>query len=357
MIVCRNLPEEKSVFSAMSSENSVIISQTLRIVTLTTALTALIFTVNNYLIFWEGWPGVINLFSHFSWFGAEQLKSPLTSWGVVLGFIQCGMYLGGVVGVTLFSTLLPLRTLTSDAELLANVAAFIARAAFWAVLLVGLVDMIISFLRVEDLLIDVVGEYLATQLGRPSYRGNYVHFPLIGVSLMIASQSRSLGFSWLALLIVLAEFQIVISRFVFSYEQAFMGDLVRFWYAALFLFASAYTLLHEGHVRVDILYAGMNKKQKAWSNTVGSLLLGVPLCWIIMTSGMWDKSNLINAPLLSFEITQSGYGLYVKYLMAAFLLVYALTMLMQFLGYTLRNVAVLVGDADAKPVTLQHGHQ
>ena len=201
-----------------------------------------------------------------------------------------------------------------------------------------------------------MGEYLATQLGRPTYRGNYIHYPLIGLSLVIASRSRSLGFSWLALLIVLAEFQIVISRFVFSYEQAFMGDLVRFWYAALFLFASAYTLLHEGHVRVDILYAGMNKKKKAWSNTVGSLLLGVPLCWIIMTSGMWDKSNLINAPLLSFEITQSGYGLYVKYLMAAFLLVYALAMLMQFLGYTLRNAAVLLGDTDAKPVGAQQGH-
>ena len=30
-----------------------------------------------------------------------------------------------------------------------------------------------------------------------------------------------------------------------------MGDLVRFWYAALF-FASAYTLKEDGHVRVDV---------------------------------------------------------------------------------------------------------
>jgi TRAP-type mannitol/chloroaromatic compound transport system permease small subunit len=146
----------------------------------------------------------------------------------------------------------------------------------------------------------------------------------------------------------------VLARFIFSYEQAFMGDLVRFWYAALFLFASAYTLLQEGHVRVDILYAGMSDRKKAWTNTIGSLLLGVPLCWIIMTSGMWDKSNLINAPLLSFEVTQSGYGLYVKYLMAGFLLIYALTMMLQFLGYTLRNAAVLAGDADAHPVGIQH---
>jgi TRAP-type mannitol/chloroaromatic compound transport system permease small subunit len=129
---------------------------------------------------------------------------------------------------------------------------------------------------------------------------------------------------------------------------------VRFWYAALFLFASAYTLIEEGHVRVDILYTGMSERKKAWSNVIGSMLLGVPLCWVIMVSGMWEKSNLINAPLLSFEVTQSGYGLYVKYLMAGFLLVYALTMLMQFLGYTLRNAAVLAGDPDARPVGTQH---
>ena len=56
-------------------------------------------------------------------------------------------------------------------------------------------------------------------------------------------------------MIVLGELLIVIARFIFSYEQAFMGDLVRFWYAALFLFSSAYTLVHDGHVRVDIIYA------------------------------------------------------------------------------------------------------
>ena len=216
-------------------------------------------------------------------------------------------------------------------------------------------DMVISFLRVEGFLTSLLGESLSTQLGRAIYRGTYIHYPLIGVSLVIAWFSRSLGFTWLALLIVLAEFQIVLARFIFSYEQAFMGDLVRFWYAALFLFASAYTLIEEGHVRVDILYAGMAERKKAWTNVLGSLFLGVPLCWIILVSGMWDKSNLINAPLLSFEVTQSGYGLYVKYLMAGFLLVYALTMLMAFLGYLLRNAAVLNRDPDARPIGASHG--
>jgi TRAP-type mannitol/chloroaromatic compound transport system permease small subunit len=120
-----------------------------------------------------------------------------------------------------------------------------------------------------------------------------------------------------------------------------MADLVRFWYGALFLFASAYTLIAEGHVRVDILYTGFSERGKAWSNVAGTLLLGIPLCWVILTRGMWDAANIINGPLLSFEVTQSGYGMYVKYFLAAFLLVYALTMMMQFASYFLNSAAVL----------------
>ncbi|MGB0630071.1 MAG: TRAP transporter small permease subunit [Alphaproteobacteria bacterium] len=326
----------------------------LRIAALSTAAVAIVFTLNNYLIFWQGWPGLANLFSHFGWFGAEPLRTPLSGGDVSLGFVQLGLYAAAILAVVFITCTSGSRTMTRDADLLAAVAAYIARAAFWMVLLVGAADMVISFMRVEGFLPLVFSEEMTNQLGRATYRGNFIHFPLIGMSLIIAFFSRSLGFTWLALLIVLAEFQIVVARFIFSYEQAFMGDLVRFWYAALFLFASAYTLIEEGHVRVDIIYAGMNERRKAWSNVIGSVLLGVPLCWIIMTSGMWDKSNLINAPLLSYEVTQSGYGLYVKYLMAGFLLIYALTMLMQFLGYTLRNAAVIANDPDARPVGTSH---
>ncbi len=324
------------------SANTAYSSWLLRAVALGTASTALVFTLNNYLIFWRGWPGVQPLFT-----GIEGEA-------MMLGVLQLFFYPAAAIAVILWSLLDRRRTLTTDAAALAALAAYIARAAFWSVLFVGIADMIISFLRVEALLADIVGEAMARDLGRSQYRGDLIHYPLIGLAFLISLFSRSLGFTWLALLIVLAEFQIVLARFIFSYEQAFMGDLVRFWYAALFLFASAYTLLHEGHVRVDVLYTTFSDRGKAWSNVVGSLILGVPLCWVIMTSGMWDKSNLINAPLLSYEVSQSGYGMYVKYFMAGFLLIYALTMLIQFLGYFLRNAAILRGDPDAE--RLQQGH-
>jgi len=208
--------------------------------------------------------------------------------------------------------------------------------------MVGCVDIVISFLRVEDLLSPIFGKVMAVDLGRSVFRGTYVHYPLIILSFVIAYFVRGLGFTWLALLVVIAEFQIVISRFVYSYEQAFMGDLVRMWYAALFLFASSYALITEGHVRVDVLYSRFKSKTKALSNAIGCVILGAPLCLVILTTGMWGKGNSLNSPILSFEVYQQGFGMYTKYLMVGFLVVFAVCMLVQFMGYFLNSTAELI---------------
>jgi TRAP-type mannitol/chloroaromatic compound transport system permease small subunit len=128
-----------------------------------------------------------------------------------------------------------------------------------------------------------------------------------------------------------------------------MGDLVRFWYAALFLFASAYTLIEEGHVRVDVLYSGFSDRTKAWCNTIGAVFLGLPLCWVILVLGLGSKAAIINSPILAYETSQSGFGMYVKYMMAGFLAVFALSMLIQFMSYFLDYAADLLGLKRREP--------
>jgi TRAP-type mannitol/chloroaromatic compound transport system permease small subunit len=322
----------------------------LRIFCLTAVALVVPFLINNYLVFWRGWPEGPVLFADLGWFGL----TPQDAGGKGLeSLLQLCLYGGVVLAIIVYVLMTRKGRLMADADRLSAISAYIVRAAFWAVLLVGLADMVISCLRVENLLPGLVGENMTKELGRSNFRGTYIHYPLVVLSFVIAYFSRSLGFIWLALLIVGAEFLIVISRFIFSYEQAYMGDLVRFWYAALFLFASSYTLIHEGHVRVDIFYTRFTERGKAWTNLVGSIAFGMPLCWIILTRGLWGKANLINAPLLSFEVSQSGYGMYVKYFMASFLVIYAVSMLVQFGSYVLSSAAVLAGEAH--PDQEEHG--
>jgi TRAP-type mannitol/chloroaromatic compound transport system permease small subunit len=287
------------------------------------------FLANAYLSFWRGWPGSGAAFEG----GADPL-----AWA------QLSVYALALIGPAAYVAASRGRSLRRDEAVMARIAAYIAAFAFWCVLLVGLTDAIISFLRVEGLLEGLFGHELAQDLGRNHFRAPYVHGPLIVASLVIAALSRSLGFTWLALLVVAAELQIVISRFVYSYEQAFMGDLVRMWYAGLFLFSSAYTLIEEGHVRVDVFYTNFSERKKGLVNAVGSVCLGLPLCWTILILGMSEKTSIITSPLLALEVTQSGFGMYIKYLMAAFLAVFASTMMIQFSAYFLESVADYRGD-------------
>ena len=303
------------------------------------AAAVFLFLFSRYLMFWLGVPGVDVLVGHFGEAQETLETSQLLQTGAFIVFcFAVWFYLVRKVKNT------PDTLLLDDSDLYARQAAYVVRAAFWSIFLIGLVDTAISFLRIENMLTPLVGESLSENLDQARWRGLFVHYPLILVSLVIAWFNKSLGFIWLGLLVVLAEFGIVLSRFIFSYEQAFMGDLVRFWYAGLFLFASAYTLVKGGHVRVDVVYAGMSRKAKAWVNTLGCILLGLPLCWTIMTLGMDTRQSSLVSPIINFEMSQSGYGLYVKYLMAGFLLVFAVSMAFQFISYMLSNIAILTDE-------------
>lgn len=314
------------------------------------------FLLNNFLNFWLGWPGVPSLFEHFSLFGLTPPRTPMADTAVTLAMIQLATYVAALLAALAYVAASGSLSLRHDASRLSAIAAYIIRAAFWAVLLVGFVDAVISFLRVEGFLAQLFGTQFAAEMEQPQFRGPYVHLPLIAISFLIAALVRGLGFIWLALLVVVAEFIIVITRFIFSYEQAFMGDLVRFWYAGLFLFASAYTLLEEGHVRVDVLYAGFSRRTRGFVNAFGSLILGIVLCWVILLVGLWGKSNIVNSPLLTIEVTQQGFGMYVKYLMAAFLAVYAVSMLVQFAASFLDSIADIRGDPGGREIAGEITH-
>ena len=328
----------------------------LRMAAWTVVASTLVFLLNDYLNFWQGWPGFISLLAKFGVWPDDGSLVKAFDKQPVKAVIQALTYLVPAAGIIWYVNATRNKPLRADSKQMYAISAFVVRGAYWSVLLVGLADMFISFLRVEDLLPAVVGDQLTSDLGRSKFRGTYIHFPLIFLSYIIAYFTRTLGFIWLALLVVVAELQIVIARFVFSYEQAFMGDLVRFWYGALFLFASAYTLTEEGHVRVDVLYTGFSQKTKALVNAWGSALLGLSLCVVILAVGMWGKSNIINSPLQSFEVSQSGFGMYVKYLMALFLAVYAVSMMIQFAGYLLEAVADYRNDPGKREVASESAH-
>ncbi|MDB2599035.1 TRAP transporter small permease subunit [Paracoccaceae bacterium] len=259
--------------------------------------------------------------------------------------IQLGIYSSAIVMAVISVVFRPVRSLRDEASTVHEINAFIIRACFWVVLLTGIFDAAIALMRVEGLLILFLEKGLAASLGYSSFVAPYVHFPLLLIGVIVATKTRTLGFHWLALLIVLAELLIVISRFVFSYEQALMGDLVRYWYAALFLFSSAYTLYDEGHVRVDLLYTNFSRQRKGFFNALGCIFWGASTCLVILVIGMGSNQSIVNSPLKVFEVSQAGnIGMFIKYQMAVFIAIFAGTMLIQFVSYFLESIADMRGE-------------
>ena len=313
-------------------------SQIIRIISYSVVAITFAFLINNILTCWYDWPGIKKLYANYELFGFKKLNKPLDSSTIMFCYLQLFFYIISIAAVISYIFKTPEQNLNKDSEIFASISAYIIRSAFWAVFILGVVDIIISFLAVERLLEVIFNEKIKFKLISAEFRISFIHFPLIIVSMVVAYFTRTTGFIWLAVLVVFSEFSIVVSRFIFYYEQAFMGDLVRFWYAALFLFASSYALIHEGHVRVDVLYTSFSESKKAWTNTIGSSIFGIPLCLCIIFLGMSSKASIINSPLLSFEVTQQGSsGLYLKYLMAAYLAIFAVSMLIQFTSYFMSN--------------------
>lgn len=280
--------------------------------------TLVAFMINNILNLAFDIPFAINFFTELDY----------------LSFVSIFIYIIAF-GLSLFISLKNLnKSYVWDADLLHRFNLYFIRSCFWSVFLIGSIDVIIAFMRVEEISNMIFNDDLVRALKKPSFVCTFIHIPLVFISFIIGYFSKTLGFTWLALMIVCAELIIVITRFVFSYEQSFMGDLVRYWYAALFLFASAYTLFEDGHVRVDVFYTNLKDKTKSFVNAAGSIFLGISTCIAILFVGFNGKQSIINSPILNFEITQTGsVGMFVKYQLAAFLGVFAISMLVQFVSY------------------------
>ena len=73
-------------------------------------------------------------------------------------------------------------------------------------LLVGIADAVLSFLRVEGFHTALFGEAGGASIALPSERGLFIHVPLIMIAGIIALREKSVSLVWLTLLVVIANF-------------------------------------------------------------------------------------------------------------------------------------------------------
>lgn len=87
---------------------------------------------------------------------------------------------------------------------------------------------------------------------------------------------------WCALFMVLLQFAIVLLRYVFGVSFIFLNEGVLYLHGALFMLGAGYTLLIDGHVRVDIFYARASEGRKAMIDIFGHFVFLAPSMLILL---------------------------------------------------------------------------
>jgi len=87
--------------------------------------------------------------------------------------------------------------------------------------------------------------------------------------------------AWLCAAMVLTTFAVVVLRYAFAVGFVWLQESYVWMHALVFMLGAGYTLLHDGHVRVDVFYRPRGPRFKAWVDLVGSLVLLLPFVSVV----------------------------------------------------------------------------
>jgi len=88
--------------------------------------------------------------------------------------------------------------------------------------------------------------------------------------------------SWLMFGMVAVVFCDVVFRYLFSKSSVFTQELEWHLFGIVYLLAAGYTFLYDEHVRVDIMYAKLSPRGKAWIDFVLIFVMLVPSCLLVI---------------------------------------------------------------------------
>ena len=146
--------------------------------------------------------------------------------------------------------------------------------------------------------------------------------------------------AWLALLMVLTQFVVVVMRYAFGIGSVVMQESIVYMHATLFLAVAGYTLLRNGHVRCDIFYADATPKRKALVDIFGVFVFLLPMCALVT----WTAWPYVVAAWAVYEGSpEGGLGIRGVYLLKSTILVFAVLVALQGLSLAAHSLLLLLG--------------
>jgi len=147
--------------------------------------------------------------------------------------------------------------------------------------------------------------------------------------------------SWTAIVMVLVQFSVVLMRYIFSLGFIWMQESVLYLHSILFMLGASYTLLHEGHVRVDIFYREHSVRGKAVVDFIGSMVFLLPVCMLLW----WWSWPYVAQSWSIFEGSRETSGIQAVFALKTLILIFAALLALQGVSMMLRSFLTLTGHA------------
>lgn len=157
--------------------------------------------------------------------------------------------------------------------------------------------------------------------------------------------------AWFALLMVIDQFVVVIMRYIFNVGLIPMQESIWYCHGILFMMGAGWTLMRDGHVRVDIFYREASPRRKAMVDLFGVVVLLLPLAYVA-----WDLSwpYVVDSWKVregSTELT----GLPIIYLYKTVILVMLVLLTLQAVALAIRSALLLAGIEKPHPAEQHEG--
>jgi TRAP-type mannitol/chloroaromatic compound transport system permease small subunit len=145
--------------------------------------------------------------------------------------------------------------------------------------------------------------------------------------------------AWFAIGMVLVQFAVVMLRYVFGVGFIFMQESMNYLHGFMFLLGAGYTLLVNGHVRVDIFYREATVRTKAWVDLFGSLILLLPMCVLVI----WASWGPVMQSWRTLETSAETSGIPAVFLLRTAIPAFALLMIVQGISVAAKSLLALAG--------------
>jgi len=151
--------------------------------------------------------------------------------------------------------------------------------------------------------------------------------------------------AWLTLAMVLITFTVVVLRYVYAIGWVWLQESYVWLHGIVFMVGAGYTLLHDGHVRVDVLYRPRGHRYKAVIDLLGSLLLLMPMI-VMVTLASYDY---VLDSWVRLEVSREAGGMPGLFLLKSVILLFCGLLGLQGLALAARSVLVLSGHPEFVP--------